>query len=280
MVQRQNHRMKLSTNTHQRGIALGPILFIIAVLAILAAAIAAGSGSFSANTNTESAKAMAEVAIQSCHAYQDALQIMLHNECDITALDYTPSGGGWPSGETTWVSGDYTGGNGTNRAGNGKCAFFDPRGGGMIFKPLPTAALAANPTGAYTTQYTGTPIDSFAGYPWFSSSYCINGQGTCSPATDSSHSLAPLVFKYFYIDPTVCQKINDIIKNNLTATSASVGNDGYAYAIYSGTNLRGIGAYVAGAGISGTTLLEGCARDGYSNGASAAYAYMCALYIR
>jgi len=38
---------------HQSGIALGPILFIIAVLAVLVAAIAAGGGGFS-----ESAKAM------------------------------------------------------------------------------------------------------------------------------------------------------------------------------------------------------------------------------
>ena len=36
------------------GIAIGPILFIIAVLGILAAAIAAGSGSFSNSTTNES----------------------------------------------------------------------------------------------------------------------------------------------------------------------------------------------------------------------------------
>jgi len=46
------------------GIALGPILFIIAILAILAAAIAAGSGSFNASTNTEGNKAKASALIQ------------------------------------------------------------------------------------------------------------------------------------------------------------------------------------------------------------------------
>jgi hypothetical protein len=47
------------------GIAIGPILFIIAVLGILASAIAAGSGSFSSSTTNESnrAKAMAMIDI-------------------------------------------------------------------------------------------------------------------------------------------------------------------------------------------------------------------------
>jgi hypothetical protein len=48
----------------EAGIALGPILFIIAILAILAAAIAAGSGSFNASTNTEGNKAKASAIIQ------------------------------------------------------------------------------------------------------------------------------------------------------------------------------------------------------------------------
>ena len=46
------------------GIAIGPILFIIAILAILAAAIAAGSGSFTAGTSTESARTKASALIQ------------------------------------------------------------------------------------------------------------------------------------------------------------------------------------------------------------------------
>lgn len=61
--------MGLKNVRHERlsrsaGIALGPILFIIAILAILAAAIAAGSGSFNASTNTEGNKAKASALIQ------------------------------------------------------------------------------------------------------------------------------------------------------------------------------------------------------------------------
>ena len=50
--------------TPNAGIAIGPILFIIAILAILAAAIAAGSGSFTAGTSAESDKTKAGSLIQ------------------------------------------------------------------------------------------------------------------------------------------------------------------------------------------------------------------------
>ncbi len=46
------------------GIAIGPILFIIAILGILAAAIAAGSGTFTSSTNNESSKTKAAALIQ------------------------------------------------------------------------------------------------------------------------------------------------------------------------------------------------------------------------
>ncbi|HEU0117821.1 MAG TPA: hypothetical protein VFR09_04235 [Alphaproteobacteria bacterium] len=46
------------------GIAIGPILFIIAILAILAAAIAAGSGSFTAGTSSETNRTKAAAIIQ------------------------------------------------------------------------------------------------------------------------------------------------------------------------------------------------------------------------
>jgi hypothetical protein len=50
--------------THDAGIAIGPILFIIAVLAILAAAIAAGSGSFTSGTTTESNRTKSSALVQ------------------------------------------------------------------------------------------------------------------------------------------------------------------------------------------------------------------------
>jgi type II secretory pathway pseudopilin PulG len=49
---------------HNAGIAIGPILFIVAILGILAAAIAAGSGSFTAGSNTEKNRSNAAAIIQ------------------------------------------------------------------------------------------------------------------------------------------------------------------------------------------------------------------------
>lgn len=50
--------------TGNAGIAIGPILFIIAILGILAAAIAAGSGSFSSSTTKESNSTKAAALIE------------------------------------------------------------------------------------------------------------------------------------------------------------------------------------------------------------------------
>src|ERR1700722_17739062 len=69
------------------GIAIGPILFIIAILAILAAAIAAGSGSFSAPTSSESAKTKASAMIQ----VGDTLKIGM----DRMTMENSIGWGGW-----------------------------------------------------------------------------------------------------------------------------------------------------------------------------------------
>jgi hypothetical protein len=52
------------TNYNQRGIAIGPILFIVAILGVLAAAIAASSGSFSGSAQSEAARINAAALIQ------------------------------------------------------------------------------------------------------------------------------------------------------------------------------------------------------------------------
>ena len=62
MIRAQNLSAKRAP--FNAGIAIGPILFIIAILAILAAAIAAGSGSFTASTASEGNKTKAGGLIQ------------------------------------------------------------------------------------------------------------------------------------------------------------------------------------------------------------------------
>ena len=61
MMASQNNSNRLNANA---GIAIGPILFIIAILAILAAAIAAGSGSFTTGTTTESNRTKSSALVQ------------------------------------------------------------------------------------------------------------------------------------------------------------------------------------------------------------------------
>jgi hypothetical protein len=285
MIRRQACRMRLLTNNNQRGIALGPILFIIAILAILAAAIAAGSGGFNASTSTESAKAMAEVVINSCHAYKDALDVMLHNGCDANHLDYTPNGGGYPTGAGTWTHGDFSTG-GTGHTGNGQCAFFDPRGGNMIFKPLPPPALSPNLTGDYTVQMgsLASQADAYAGYPWFNSE-CIEGQGTCYPAFSIANSIGALTLSYFYLNKATCVQINTILQNNLSITT-SYANIFQPYGLFVGDNLPSNGTGSDGGIWNAITpsvaslFIEGCGRSGYSNMDNNSYEYFCALYIQ
>jgi type II secretory pathway pseudopilin PulG len=119
--------MKLRALNNQDGIALGPILFIIAILAILAAAIAAGSGSFTANTNNESAKTLAGAIIQQMDSVQNGIDYVLSNGCDPTQISFAS---GLGSGYTN-----------PNAPSDGSCNVFDPRGGGIVYTPPPAAAL-------------------------------------------------------------------------------------------------------------------------------------------
>ncbi len=101
------------------GIAIGPILFIIAILAILAAAIAAGSGSFSAPTATEGAKTKASAVIQ----LGDTLKMGM----DRLTMENGISWGGWTINTANTVNNND---------------LFSPTGGGVS---PPSTSMAGNP---------------------------------------------------------------------------------------------------------------------------------------
>lgn len=63
MLAVRNHKTIASRLADETGIAIGPILFVIAVLGILAAAISAGSGSFTAGSSAESNRTKAAAMI-------------------------------------------------------------------------------------------------------------------------------------------------------------------------------------------------------------------------
>ncbi|HUY67740.1 MAG TPA: hypothetical protein VMV79_00380 [Alphaproteobacteria bacterium] len=101
------------------GIAIGPILFIIAILGILAAAIAAGSGSFTASTTNEGFDVKASALVQAGET--------LHEGMDRITLE----GGIGVNNVVTNVT-----------ATNGTLDLFSPTGGGIA---APSVALANNP---------------------------------------------------------------------------------------------------------------------------------------
>lgn len=101
------------------GIAIGPILFIIAILAILAAAIAAGSGSFTSGTTSESNSTKAAALIQIGDTLKVGMdRLMMENSVDFNSVVINPQ-------DT-----------------NSSTSLFSPSGGGIS---LPSVTMANNP---------------------------------------------------------------------------------------------------------------------------------------
>jgi len=116
-------RTLISSSTIQRhrldptaGIAIGPILFIIAVLGILAAAIAAGSGSFTSGTAGESNRTKATALIDMGQNLKIGFERIVGNGTDfgsviidptLTSLSthlFSPTGGGITSPSRTMAA--------------------------------------------------------------------------------------------------------------------------------------------------------------------------------
>ena len=114
------------TNTHQRGIAIGPILFIVAILAVLASAIAAGSGSFNSDTSAVKAKAQATAILGYAHEVKFAVDRVLGKGCTDTQISF----------ENPIVSGYEN----PNAPSDKSCHVFDVSGGGIIWKEPPLNA--------------------------------------------------------------------------------------------------------------------------------------------
>lgn len=73
------------------GIALGPILFIIAILGILATAIAAGSGSFTGNAGAEAARVNASALIQIGTLLKSGFDRMIGTGADFDTINIDPT---------------------------------------------------------------------------------------------------------------------------------------------------------------------------------------------
>jgi hypothetical protein len=180
--------MTLGRFHHQQGIALGPILFILAILAILAAAIAAGSGGFTGSTSDDTAKTFATVIIQDSEQVYNTVQMLMANGCTETQLDFAVNG--------------YIGAN-PSAPSDGSCGVFNMHGGRLTYIPLISADFC---TGGFCKS---DPSDG----------NIIPGVGTGVPQP---------VWMSYYISQAVCKQINAQLGVTVTASGGinDVGYDG------------------------------------------------------
>jgi hypothetical protein len=106
------------------GIAIGPILFVVAILAVLVGAIAAGSGGFGSSTADEAARVRASTIIQQAVTIKAAFDRIVVNGTD--PLDVVVA-------ETGFTA--------TSLA-----ALYGTAGGGITIQNPPREAVAANAT--------------------------------------------------------------------------------------------------------------------------------------
>ena len=126
----------------EAGIALGPILFIIAVLAIIAAVVAAGSGGFSPAMSTDKAKVLAQAIIQQTTTLRDSVDMLIANGCQDTQLSFAAP---------RFAGVNYVN---PNAPSDGSCNVFSSNSTNSALPVIPADALDStiNPGGYYLGQ--------------------------------------------------------------------------------------------------------------------------------
>ncbi len=84
--QNNNHNLR-----NEHGIAIGPILFVVAILGILAAAIAAGSGAFSGDTTSESNNIKSSAFIEIGENLKTGVERLVANDIALTNINFDPT---------------------------------------------------------------------------------------------------------------------------------------------------------------------------------------------
>lgn len=126
----------------QRGIAIGPILFVVALLAILATAISAGTGVFNGDTSAVKAKAQASAILEYANEVKMAVDRVRGHGCSNMEVSF----------ENPIVSG-YTN---SNAPSDKSCHVFDVNGGGTVWKKPPDNVSGHNEGYFYTGDYNFT----------------------------------------------------------------------------------------------------------------------------
>ena len=206
--------------THQRGIAIGPILYIVAILAVLVSAIAAGSGSFNGDTSAVKAKAQASAILEYANEVKLGVDRVLGKGCTDTEISF----------ENPIVSGYVN----PNAPSDKSCHVFDVNGGGIVWKNPDDNIYSAIKTG-----YTN-------GYWIYHGNSCVGGVGSASSGYQggpsagcrSDSSPASLVMVTHDIKPSVCNALNTMLGVDILSS----GNN-YSSGIWGSLNLYFHGSY-------------------------------------
>jgi type II secretory pathway pseudopilin PulG len=173
------------------GIAVGPILFIIAILGLLAAAIAAGSGSFTASTDTQKATAYAQAIIEMGAQAQFAVQRIIGNGYSDTEVSFED-----PSGQSKRTNGTpYSLSNPNCTVDD--CKVFKPDGGGIVPFWLPADA-AISPS-------------LVPGVNLHPQSFVVTASPVLNVGSDTGAEGTDLLLLIGHLTEPVCMKINDLL---------------------------------------------------------------------
>lgn len=189
----------------QRGIVIGPILFLIAIIGVLAAAIAAGIGGFGGSSSTASAKVMASAIIDYADTVKIGVDRVLANGCGDTEISF----------ENPIVSGYDN----PNAPADERCNVFSVNGGGIIMKTPPSQALDSSwltasvppPAGFFGTYvfmsvcgaHLGTGGGPRFGYSLANWPCCYDFSGVTAAESSELFLLLP------WINEDVCSEINN-----------------------------------------------------------------------
>ena len=233
---------------NQRGIVIGPILFIVAILAVLAAAIAAGSGEFNSDISAVSAKAQASAILEYANEVKFAVDRVLAKGCTDTEISF----------ENPIVSGYEN----PNAPSDKSCHVFDVNGGGIALMIPPLGSQnqadhnAANPILSGPKVPTGN---------YGMAATCVIGVGTGgrypspggSPATfpcyhtDGTTS-ADIVMYLPWVTRNVCLAINRLagFKNRASGDPPTTSGPS-GFSLYGGNHPFFVGQFYSGWGWNG-----------------------------
>jgi hypothetical protein len=189
-------KRRKATWADDSGIAIGPILFIIAVLGLLAAAIAAASGSFSTNTSKESSRVMASTVMDYMQQVDFGVALVLGHGYSEEEISFE-----LPSGPLTeWEGGDWALETVNSNCSVNECKVYYSGGGGIIPRAMPLAVFDSDILTAQGCMPAGGYFDAcVVAWP-----YQVGISGLGATSRSELALLIPAISK------KVCIKINEI----------------------------------------------------------------------